>query len=57
MTSPVDREFDVIAERPLGSPLMPAIIVESDLSKRLLPVYEPTQLVTWWTLVVGAHTE
>lgn len=53
----VDAEFDVVEERALGSPLMPASITESELSRHLLPAYERTQFVTWWTLVVGEVTE
>lgn len=53
----VDAEFDVVEERSLGSPLMPASITESGLSRHLLPAYERTQFVTWWTLVVGEVPE
>lgn len=49
----VDSSFDVVEERSLGSPLMPVSITESELSRHLLPAYERTQFVTWWTLVVG----
>ncbi|MFB9810336.1 hypothetical protein [Haloarcula sebkhae] len=40
-----------------GSPLMLASISESDASARLLDLYERTQFVKWWTLVVGERPE
>ncbi|WP_336000277.1 class I SAM-dependent methyltransferase [Halorientalis halophila] len=50
------QEFEIVADEPLGSPLMMACISESELSKYLFPVYERTQVVTWWTLIVGEVT-
>jgi len=49
----VDSTLDVVCHEPLGSPLMPASISESRLSKHLFPLYRHTQFVKWWTLVVG----
>lgn len=49
----VATEFDVVEDRALGSPLMVASVAESDASKWLFPLYQRTQVVTWWTLVVG----
>lgn len=46
-------EYEVVADRSLGSPLAVAGISESDLSRHLLPVYRRTQFVEWWTLAVG----
>ena len=41
----VASEFEVIAERTLGSPLMVASVSESTLSKHLFPLYRRTQVV------------
>ncbi|WP_336329363.1 class I SAM-dependent methyltransferase [Haloarcula sp. CGMCC 1.2071] len=57
VTDLVSGSFEVIAKRTLGSPLMLASISESDASARLLDLYERTQFVKWWTLVVGERPE
>jgi SAM-dependent methyltransferase len=49
----VSSTCEVLYHDSLGSPLMPASISESGLSKHLFPVYRRTQFVKWWTLVVG----
>ena len=46
-------EFEVVADRSLGSPFMIAGISESDLSRHLLALHRRTQFVKWWTLAVG----
>lgn len=53
VTDLVEAEFDLVQSRTLGSPLMLASISESDLSARLLDLYERTQFVKWWTFAVG----
>ncbi|MFU1779883.1 class I SAM-dependent methyltransferase [Haloarcula japonica] len=57
VTDLVSDSFEVIEKQTLGSPLMLASISESDASARLLDLYERTQFVKWWTLVVGEHPE
>lgn len=49
----VDSTTTVVSHESLGSPLMPASISESPLSRRIFPLYRRTQFVKWWTLVVG----
>ncbi|KAA9405993.1 class I SAM-dependent methyltransferase [Haloarcula sp. CBA1131] len=57
VTDLVSESFEVAEKRTLGSPLMLASISESDASVRLLNLYERTQFVKWWTLVVGERPE
>lgn len=53
VTDLVSTTFDLVQSRTLGSPLVLASISESDLSARLLDLYERTQFVKWWTFAVG----
>jgi len=52
----VNSTSDVVHRRSLGSPLMPASISESRVSRYIFPLYRRTQFVKWWTLVVGEVT-
>lgn len=49
----VNSSFTIVYNKSLGSPLMPASISESQLSKYVFPFYQRTQFVEWWTLIVG----
>jgi len=53
LTDLVRGEFDVVAKRTLGSPLMIASIARSPLAASLFPLYRRTQCVKWWTFIVG----
>jgi len=53
VTDLVGSAFDVVDTRTLGSPVMLASIAETRLAASLFPLYERTQWVKWWTLVVG----
>ena len=53
LTDLVRGEFEVLTRRTLGSPLMLASIARSQLAASLFPLYERTQCVKWWTLIVG----
>jgi len=53
VTDLVGSAFDVVDTRTLGSPVMLASIAETQLAASLFPLYQRTQWVTWWTLVVG----
>lgn len=48
--------FDIIGARPLGSPLMPLSILTAPWSAKLASIYNSTQWVTWWTLIVAEPT-
>jgi len=45
--------FDVIADRRLGSPLMPLAILQFELAQKTAPWIDSTQWVQWWTFVVS----
>lgn len=49
-----DAGFDLETVRPLGSPIMPLSVVQSDAVRSALPLYERTQWVQWWTLIVAS---
>jgi SAM-dependent methyltransferase len=53
----VGEELEVIANRSLGSPLMPASILGSDFSEKIFHLYTSTQFIKWWTLVVGEKSD
>ncbi|MDQ2073541.1 class I SAM-dependent methyltransferase [Haloarcula sp. NS06] len=57
VTDLVSDLFEIIEKQTLGSPLMLASISESNVSARLLGLYERTQLIKWWTFVVGERPE
>lgn len=57
VTDLVSDSFEIIEKQTLGSPLMLASISESNVSARLLDLYERTQLIKWWTFVVGERPE
>lgn len=57
VTNLVDGSFEVVEQRTLGSPLMLASLSESEVSARLLELYERTQVVKWWTFVVGERPD
>lgn len=48
-----ENGFDVVESRPLGSPLLPLALLRSSRTARLAGLYERTQWIRWWTLVVG----
>jgi len=45
--------LSIFAELSLGSPVMVASFFTGDWSARLLPLYQRTQWVRWWTLFVA----
>lgn len=45
--------LDIIDSRPLGSPLMPLCVLESEWTRLLITLYERTQFVRWWTFIVA----
>lgn len=49
--------FDITDSRPLGSPLMPLCVLESEWTRGLITLYERTQFVRWWTFIVARPTK
>jgi len=52
-----DAGFHLAETRPLGSPLLPAAILQVGGARHLLPAIERTQWVRWWTVLVGEVTD
>jgi len=48
--------FELVASRSLGSPLMPFSASRSRWAEATMRLYERTQWVRWWTLVVAEPT-
>lgn len=46
-------DFNISESQSLGSPLMPFCILEGEWTRRLIKLYERTQFIRWWTLVIA----